>query len=432
MRSVLSHRDFRLLWFAQTATVLGDALILVALALYVNHLTGSTTDVGIVLFAYSAPLVILLLVGGVIADRLPRNAVMIATDVVRGCCHALLAVLIIADAVEIWHLIAIGVVFGSAEAFFRPAYTGLLPQTVPDRDLQPANALTGATREAAMLIGPALATALVLGVSAAAAFAIDAATFAVSALVLVRIHPRRRGRAVVRTTLACEMRDGWYAVRERAWVWVTIAVFSLTIFVALAPFFVLGPKVGEQLYGSSAAYGIFMAAWGAGTLCGALWGARWRPLRPMRAALLASIPFPVTLVLFGAGAPLGLVYPCATIAGVGGGLFAVWWETALAERIPPHLLSRVSAYDWMGSLALLPIGYLAAGPLGAWLGAPVVLCIGGAIGTLAMIAGCLPRETRQLRRLDGRLFTDTGSFIAIDQEPEPKSGRPASVVDASA
>ena len=145
MRRVLREREFRLLWLGQSASTIGDRLVFVALALYVTEI-GSPTDVGIVLAAHAIPFVAFLLLGGVWADRLPRHLVMVATDVVRAAMHALLAILIFTGSVEIWHIVVIEAVFGAAEAFFRPAYTGLVPQTVPEALLQDANAATSSSR----------------------------------------------------------------------------------------------------------------------------------------------------------------------------------------------------------------------------------------------------------------------------------------------
>jgi MFS family permease len=180
MRRVLREREFRLLWLGQSASTLGDQLVFVALALYVSEI-GTPTDVGFVLAAHALPFVAFLMLGGVWADRLPRHLVMVATDVVRAAMHTLLAVLIFSGSVEIWHIVVIEAVFGSAEAFFRPAYSGLLPQTVPEDLLQDASAATSLVDNVAEFTGPALATALVLGVGAGWAFAFDAATFVVSA-----------------------------------------------------------------------------------------------------------------------------------------------------------------------------------------------------------------------------------------------------------
>ena len=400
MFSVLRSRDFRLLWISQSASVIGDALVVVAIGIYVTRLTGRASDVGLILAAYSLPLVVFLLLGGVLADRLPRQRVMVVSDVARALLHGALAILILTGAVRIWQMVVIGALFGTAEAFFRPAYTGLVPQTVADADIQAAQALGGVSRELAEFASPALATVLVLGVSPAAAFGLDALTFALSALMLTRVQARPRGIAGARTTVFGELREGWGAVRARSWVWATITAFSVLILVSLGPFFVLGAGVARHVYGDVAVFGWVSAAWGAGTVSGAAFGSRIRPRRPMLAGIIATLPWPIATGLYALGPPLPVLYLSMALAGVGSGLFAVWWETALAQRIPPHLLSRVSAWDWMGSLALLPVGYLLAGPLAGWLGDTRVLEYGGVIGTVAVAGGLLPHSTRTLRRIE--------------------------------
>jgi predicted MFS family arabinose efflux permease len=298
-------------------------------------------------------------------------------------------------------MVLIGALFGTAEAFFRPAYTGLVPQTVEEEDIQQAQALTGVSTQVAEIVGPALATALVLGIGGAAAFAVDAATFALSAALLLRLRPRERGQRSAQATVLVELREGWVAVRERAWVWVTVLAFSVSLLLAIAPFFVLGAAVAKDLYGSDAVYGLSNAAWGVGTVTGAVLGSRWKPRRPMLAAVSGATPWPLVIALFGLGPPLPVLYAGMAAGGVGIGLFAVWWETALAQRIPPHLLSRVSAWDWMGSLALLPVGYLLAGPAAARLGAQEVMVAGGLLGSAVMALALLPRSTRRLERWVG-------------------------------
>jgi MFS family permease len=400
MRAVLSQPAFRNLWIGQSLSGIGDALVIVVIGLFVTDLTGSAKDVGIVLAAYAGPMVLFLLVGGVIADRFPRRAVMIGTDLVRFALHASLALMIAFDAVDVWHMVAIGVLFGAAEAFFRPAFTGLLPQTVPEALIQPAQAVTSISRDLSIILGPALGAALVFGVGAEWAFALDAATFLASAVFLARVRPRPRGEEPVRSTVLEEMREGWAAVRSRTWVWATVIVFSLSLLTGLAPFFTLGASVAEEKYGQAAIYGVVQVIWGCGTLIGSLIGVRWRPERPMRAAMLFAIPWPITFASFALGLPIGVVVLATVAAGLGIGLFGVWWETALAERIPPHLLSRVSAYDWMGSLAFLPLGYFLAGIIGDAVGPAKTLAVGSAICLVVLALGLLPRETRSLRRLE--------------------------------
>jgi MFS family permease len=419
---VLRHPDFRYLWLAQSASVIGDCIVIVALALFVIELTGSATDLGFVLAAASLPLVAFLLLGGVWADRLPRH-------LVRFALHALLATLIFTHTVAIWQLIVIEALFGSAEAFFRPAANGLLPQTVPEQEIQQAQGLSALSNNIGEFAGPALATALVLGLGAGWAFALDAATFLFSAALLSRVRPRRRETTAEQlaavpspaTTAPApatpapapaahedgsgepmgvwhEIRDGYREVRSRSWVWATLAAFCAALFTGLAPWFVLGPVVAREQYGEIGVYGLVSAVLGVGTIVGSLLGIGWRPRFPMRAAMLAILLWPAVAVLYAAGVTLYVVAPAMLLGGAGIALFDVWWTTALAERIPPEKLSRVSSYDWMVSLALLPLGYVLAGPLAGALGAVEVLLGGSVLAAIALALGLLPRQTRMLRR----------------------------------
>jgi MFS family permease len=396
---VLRQRDFFNLIAGQAASTVGDRIVFVALALYVTDI-GSPTDVGIVLAAHTLPLVGFLLLGGVWADRLPRHRVMIVTDLIRFALHAALAALIFTGAVEIWHLVAIEALFGTAEAFFRPAYTGLVPQTVPEEMIQDAKAAGSTVETVAEFAGPALATVLVLGLGAGWAFALDAATFIVSAWFLTRVRPRERGTPPARQTLLAELREGYAEFRSRAWIWVTVVAFAVALLLSFGPWTTLGPTIADEEYGSTGVFGLLAAAMGAGTMLGALLGFRWRPLHPIRTGFLWCLPWPAVTVAFALGAPLVLLVPLFAAAGVGLSLFGIWWDTALAERVPPHTLSRVSAYDWMGSLALLPLGYVLAGPLGEALGSSLVLGVGSAFATFVLAAALAVRETWTLRRLE--------------------------------
>lgn len=393
--------DFRWLFLSQTISTTGDRIVLVALALLVIEQTGSTTDLGIVIAAQTASLVTFLLIGGVWADRLPRHRIMVSTDLVRGVLHALLAVLIFSDALEIWHLVAIEVCFGAAEAFFRPAYSGLVPQTVPEELIQEANAANGLTQTLAEFAGPAIATVLVLTLGTGAAFAIDAGTFLVSAALLCLVKPRPRGTPAARTSLLSELRAGYAEVRSRDWVWVTIVVYAFHLVLGFAPYVVLGPTVADDRYGDPALWGWVAASVGLGTALGALLALRWRPQRPLLLGTLLSIPFGGVLLAFALGLPLALLLPCALVSGVGLALFGVWWETALAQRIPPAALSRVASYDWMGSYALLPIGFVLIGVLADDVGATTVMGFAGALAAVIVLFALIPRQTRGLRQVEG-------------------------------
>jgi MFS family permease len=412
VRGVLRHREFRLLFLGQTASTIGDRVVLVALALYVTDV-GSPSDVGIVLAAHALPLVAFVLIGGVWADRLPRHRLMLATDVVRAALHGLLAALIFLGTPPIWSIALIEIGFGTAEAFFRPAYTGLVPQTVPEGELQHANAATSFVRNISELLGPALATGLVLGLGAGWAFAADAMTFVVSAGLLAAMRPRARGERLPRARMRHELRDGWRQVRSRQWVWVTIGAFTLTLLAAWAPYLTLGASVAEDVYGSVGVYGALSSAIGAGTVIGSVAALRWRPRHPLRFAFSWVLPWPIAVGAFAAGLTLWLVVPLCLLAGFGITLFDVAWETALAQRIPAHALSRVSSFDWMGSLALMPLGYVAAGPLGEAVGNVEVVAVGAGLGLLTSATALLTPGVWRLERLQ-----------------DPNSPRPSSVVEA--
>jgi MFS family permease len=398
---VLRHHDFRNLWLAQTTSAMGDSVVIVALALFVTDLTGNPTEVGIVLGAQLLPLVSFLLIGGVWADRLPRARVIMTADVVRAVLHGTLALLIFTDTVEIWHIVVIEACFGTAQAFFEPAYTGLVPRTVPAHEIQDAQALASLTFNFAELTGPAIATALVLGIGAGWAFLLDAVSFAVSALLLTRVRMSDAPPAPSeRRTVVAELVEGFREVSSRAWLWVTVLVFALAVPLGYAPLYVLGPTVAEDTYGSAAVFGVVTASYGAGALAGALIGLRWRPRHPMLCAFLVLAIWPVMIVSFATGAPVPIVVPLAVAMGIGFALFDVFWNTTMAEQIPPHALSRASAWEWMGSLILLPAGYLAAGPVAKATSEETVLVGGAALTALVLALGLLPRETRTLRRVE--------------------------------
>ena len=393
---VLRQPDFRYLFLGQSASVIGDRVVVVAIALYVTQTTGSATDLGLILGCQAFPLIALLLLGGVWADRLPRHRIMIVADLTRAALHTLLAVLIFAGGATVLELALIEAAFGAAQAFFQPAYTGLIPQTVPDPLMQEARAVTESVGNLAFMLGPAIATGLVLGIGAGEAFLFDAATFVVSATLLFRVNPRPRGEAAAPAAVVQLLRDGFEEVRSRAWVWVTIAVFMGAVLCIFAPWYALAPIISRGSYGSAGLFGLFESVAGAGAVCGAIAGIRWRPAHPLKAGLLLVFAWPLMALLLALRAPVAVVTLASLATGFGFSLLMIWWETALAQHIPPHALSRVSSYDWMGSLALLPLGYLLAGPLAGALGAREVLGVGSVVGIGLLMLALAPRATREL------------------------------------
>ena len=403
---VLRHTAFRRVWLSQSLSVLGDRIVLAALPLFVTDLTGSASDVGLVLGAQALPLVLFLLVGGIWADRLPRARLAAATDLVRGAVQAAVAVLILTDRVEIWELVVSGLIFGAAEAFAQPAMTGLLPQTVEEHEFQEAHAVIQTSTSGAGLLGPAIGTALVVGLGAGVAFAVDAATFVVSALLLYGVTARTRrsvdqahpAPATQHPAWRRELAAGFAEVRSRPWVWITILSATAFLLLSFAPLFVLGPTVAKHEYGSTAFFGVILVVFGAGSLIGGVVGLRWRPRHPMPLAFVLFSFWSLVGVALSLGAPRAVVGLLALAGGFSVSMFEVWWSTLLAQEIPPEALSRVSSFDWMGSLALLPVGFALAGPAGELLGESTVLVAGGLLTVVVTLAaGLIPRSMRQLR-----------------------------------
>ena len=208
--------------------------------------------------------------------------------------------------------------------------------------------------------------------------------------------PRVNAAAKARSSVLTEFREGWQEVRSRSWLWVTVAVFAGALLCVFSQWYALAPSVIRGVYGHASVFGLFEGLAGAGAVIGSIAGIRWRPEHPLRVGILLVLTWPTQNALLALGAPIPAVGATALMTGFGFSLFGVWWETALARHIPPRLLSRVSAWDWMGSLALLPVGYFVAAPLAGAFGARGVLGVGGAVGIVLLLVALAPRATRTL------------------------------------
>ncbi len=380
---VLRLRDFRRVFLAQSVSVFGDGITPVALTFAVLGLTGSGTDLGLVLAAQSLPLAALALVGGVWADRLPRQKVMITSDLIRAAVQAVAAVLLLSGVARVWQLALLAAAHGAAEAFFRPAAGALLPQIVPGASLQKANALMGMSDNFGWMVGPAVAGTLVAVFGAGGAIAVDSATFIVSAVFLAGVRPPAVVKTRAAQTFVAELRDGWREVRSRTWLWVMLLRVCLVLCLVIAPFQVLGPLgLTEQGY-TAAAWGWITAVFSLGMLIGAAIALRYRPRRPMVTVTLTgatAVLSPLTLALGGGPWALGAVQG---LRGVTVGVLVAVWNTALQLEVEPDALGRVVAWDWMASLALWPAGLALAGPLAEWFGVTTTSWLSFALGTVA-------------------------------------------------
>jgi MFS family permease len=397
---VLRRRDFRLLFVAQGVSVLGDRMVVVALAFAVIHLGGSASEVGLVLAAGWAPLVLTVLLGGVVADRTSKRAVMLSADVVRVASQGAMAALVITGGAEIWMLAVLAGVTGAATGFFNPASTGLLPEVVSEEELQPANALRSTAFSGSEILGPALSGALVAAAGAGWAIAVDAATFAISAVCLTMLRtPARETREP--TSFLTDLREGWVAFRSRRWVWSVVAYFALTNMLWGA-WSALGPSVAERDLGGAAVWGTVLAFVGVGALVGSIFAVRARPRRPLLLIAAMEGLFCLPLAFLAAAAPAPLLAVGAFLSGIGLMLGNSVWESTLQRHIPAESLSRVSAYDWFGSFAFYPIGLALWGGLAGAIGLHAALWLAFGLFSVAAAALLAVPDVRHFRqsRLD--------------------------------
>ena len=394
----LQEREFRLFFTGQLVSLLGDAVTPFALAWAVLDLTGSARDLGFVIAAKTAPLVIFLLVGGVFADRLPRRGVMLSADVVRLAIQATTAALLLAHTARIWELIVLQAFAGTATAFFNPASTGLTPMTVSAERLQEANALRGMSMASMQLVGPALAGVLVVTVGPGYALAIDAASFGVSAFYLARLHLPLHV-SLPAQSFARDLFEGWREFVARTWVWLIVVSASLGNMMS-AVWLVLAATWIKKGHGGAGAWTAILVVSAVGALAGGATALRTKPQRPLLAACIVLIPNAAPLILLALELPWETLVVAALITGFGNMLFNTIWETTLQQHIPPASLSRVSAYDWFGSLLCQPLGLALAGVVAAGIGMSRTLWIAAAIDLVAVAAMLAAPSVRHLRRLD--------------------------------
>jgi MFS family permease len=390
---VLRLRDFRWFFTGQTLSTFGDYLALPALSVAVLDRAGSASDIGLVLGARSVPIVVFMLLGGVIADWLPRDRVMVGADLARLTGQGATALLLLGGHSPVWQLMCLQALNGTATAMFTPAVSGLVQQTTPPELRQAANALRSTSQSAAMIAGPLVATLLILSVGSAWAVAVDAATFGLSAVCLSRLRLTSRGPREV-LHLIRDLREGWSELTSRTWAWSLILAASVSNMLATT-FTVLGPVVSERyLNGGAGAWGVVMTAFGAGAVTGGVVALNVRPSRPLRFAVLVGALFALPALVMSQASSVVPIAAGAFLGGVGLMVFDPLWETVLQREVPATALSKVSAYEWFGSYLGQPLGLMLAGPVAAHLGLRGTLLAAGLANLTVSLAPLAVRDVR--------------------------------------
>jgi MFS family permease len=400
----LKHRPFALLWTGQTTSRLGDSLYRIALAWWVLEKTGSAVTMGTVLILSQIPLLLFLLIGGVVVDRLPRIRIMFASDILSGLVIAFVAVFSWLDLLQIWHIYVASIIFGFVEAFFFPAYQAVIPQITPSELLTSANSLNGLSQRVTGIVGPALGAALVAAGGTSVTFALDALSFFISAvcvLPLLRLNldpgrreadttgEKRRTERSINAALKqgfADLRDGFKLVARIPWIWITILLFGLINIMDAGPRAVALPfLIREDLGADVGLLGLIGSATSLGFVLGMIWLGQY--VRLHRRGLLAYLSVLVSgacLLPFGLKLPVPVLVGSAFISGIALSVFSLIWTHTLQEMVPGNMLGRVYSIDALGSFVLLPIGFALAGWGTDLLGAPTVFLI-GALGVMILV-----------------------------------------------
>jgi DHA3 family tetracycline resistance protein-like MFS transporter len=386
MLEPLRIRDFALLWTGMSVSLVGDAMFLVALAWQTYELSNVPSALGWVLAAYTAPMVLFLLAGGVLTDRIERRKMMIAADVIRAVAIATAAALALSGELELWQLAACAAATGVGDALFAPAFGSIVPEIVPRELLAQANALDQFVRPVAGVLGPALAGALIAVSGPGLALAVDAATFGASTVTALLLTPRPFEPRPERSALR-DVREGFAFVRARTWLWATLAIAGL-LNVSPAARNVLLPYVVKQDLGASAgALGAIYSATAAGALVSALvYGQRGLPRRYVLVMYVGWAS--VTFVTAGYGLATGVwqLVALGFAAGIGLAIGQAIWATMMHRLVPRELLGRVTSLDWLLSTSLMPASMIAVGFAGDAIGARGTLVAAGLLGGTVTLA----------------------------------------------
>jgi predicted MFS family arabinose efflux permease len=391
-------RNYTLLTAAAVATNLGSQGALIASAFAVLDIGGDGGDVGLVAAARTLPLVLFLLIGGAVADRLPRHRVMVAANTLNCVSQAAFATLVIAGEPRLWQMMMLSALGGTGQAFFNPAAEGMLMSSVSGPQASRAFAMFRMAMHGAGLGGAALGGAMVAAIGPGWVLAVDAVAFAVAgslrAFLDVSHNPAREPGG----GLLSDLRDGWREFSGRPWLWTIVAQFSVVVAVVGAAEAVYGPLVARDSLGGAGPWGLALGAFGLGTVGGALLMTRWKPRRLLLAGTLCVFPLAAPSAALAVPLPVGWLCAVMLVSGLSIEVFGVSWMTALHQEIPEDKLSRVSAYDWFGSIAMVPLATALAGPAEVAFGRTAALW-GCAILVVVVTAAvlCVP-DVRNLTR----------------------------------
>jgi MFS family permease len=392
----LRHKNFRRLTTGRTFTVFGNAVAPVALAFAVLDLNGSATDLGIVVGARSLASVVLLLFGGMLADRLPRSVILQGTEVAATITQAMIALSVLCGFSSIPLLVVLSIVNGGVAALSLPAASAITPQTVPTELLTPANALARMLANISRIAGAALAGVLVAAVGSGWAIAANAALFAVAAVFYRRVQLPEAVKPA-KTSVLADLAAGWHEFRSRTWVWVVVLQFMVVNAVSVGGVVILGPIIADSTFGR-AGWGFILAAQTAGAFAGGFLAAKWQPRRALLLGVALTLADAIPMVTLAEAPQVFALLITMFVTGLAMEQFGIAWDVSLQQNIPEDKLARVYSYDMLGSMVAMPLGQVIVGPLAAHFGTGTTLLAGAALVVATTLLALLSRDIRTLTR----------------------------------
>ncbi len=392
----LAHSPFRWFFIGRTISLFGSAMTPVALAFAVLQARHGAQLLGFILAAELLPNVLMVLIGGSVADRHRRDRLIALANWGSGLSQAAIAAVVLTGTTP-YAIFPLAVINGVLGAFTSPALRGIVPEIAEPQDVKQANALLNTARGAAKVVGPAAAGILVATVGGGFGIAFDALSFFVAGACMARIKMPAPSYAVLGSdsSLLTQMREGWEYFRHRQWIWSITGAWAVMNALQMGAWQVLGPILAQRTFGA-AGWGLTLSVKAVGILAAGVALLRASFSRPLRDGMLAGCAVGLPMVILGQGVALPYLLAAAAVAGVGSAVSTVTWDTSLQQGIPRNKLSRIMAFDDFGSYVLIPLGEILAVPLADRLGLHVVETLGGLV---FMVTALLPLSFRGVRQM---------------------------------
>lgn len=401
LRELRTVPHFYQLFLARTISNFGNGISPVALAFGVLGIAGAdAASLSLVQFARTLPILLLLFVGGTLADKYGRARVMGMGDMLLSVLIMVIGISFILGWPSIWLLVVVGLLAGLLNGIWYPAFAGMVPIIVPEEKRQGANAALGFGSNIAFMLGTVSGGIVVASLGPGYALVVDAVTFFIAgALVYPLRKLPQRGQVATGESISFvkELKLGWIEFKSRSWLVAVVIAFAFINAAVEALWAVLGALQAAERYGNGpAVWSLLLGAMSIGFLLGTIVANKMRPKHPLTILMLLMLALPVYLFTYATGQPIWLVFIAATAMGIAQDVFYVIWSTVMQQNIPEDKLSRVTSYDTFGSFLIGPLGMLVAGPLAIIYGVQTTMLWAAGLSLLAIVGALLVPSVRKL------------------------------------